>query len=136
MYHIQAIQNSPLQVYVSALIFSPDRSLIRSYFKEEEPKWISIKPAIGDQWSACLQTLKGQSSYVISVAFSHDSARLASATGEGTVKIWDASSGTCLQTLNIGKGLNSISFDITDSYLHTNIGTIDINAPLGSIPLP
>ena len=99
MYHIQAMQNSPLQVYVSALIFSPDRSLIRSYFKEEEPKWISIKPAIGDQWSACLQTLEGHSDYVWSVAFSHDSARLASASSDETVKIWDASSGECLQTL-------------------------------------
>ncbi|OCK89247.1 HET-domain-containing protein [Cenococcum geophilum 1.58] len=81
MYHIQAIQNSPLQAYASALIFSPDRSLIRSYFKGEEPKWISIKPAIGDQWSACLQTLEGHSDWVWSVAFSHDSARLASASG-------------------------------------------------------
>ncbi|KAF2189151.1 WD40 repeat-like protein, partial [Zopfia rhizophila CBS 207.26] len=99
MYHVQAIHNSPLQVYASALIFSPDRSLIRSYFKEEEPKWISIKPAIGDQWSACLQTLKGHSDLVSSVAFSHDSARLASASHDKTVKIWDASSGECLQTL-------------------------------------
>ena len=99
MYHIQAIQNSPLQVYVSALIFSPDRSLIRSYFKEEEPKWIPIKPAIGDQWSECLQTLKGHSRGVRSVAFSHDSARLASASYDRTVKIWDASSGECLPTL-------------------------------------
>jgi WD40 repeat protein len=36
---------------------------------------------------------------VSSVAFSHDSARLASASDDRTVKIWDASSGACLQTL-------------------------------------
>ena len=111
MYHIQAIQKSPLQVYVSALIFSPDRSLIRGYFREEEPKWISIKPAIGDQWSACLQTLEGHSGSVNSVAFSHDSARLASASGDRTVKVWDASSGMWFQTL---KGhsdwVNSVAF--------------------------
>jgi WD40 repeat protein len=35
----------------------------------------------------------------MSVAFSHDSARLASGSRDSTVKIWDASSGECLQTL-------------------------------------
>ncbi|KAL5375855.1 hypothetical protein DPSP01_010851, partial [Paraphaeosphaeria sporulosa] len=48
---------------------------------------------------ACLQTLEGHSNWVSSVAFSHDSARLASASDDNTVKIWDASSGACLQTL-------------------------------------
>jgi WD40 repeat protein len=33
------------------------------------------------------------------VAFSHDSTQLASASYDKTVKIWDASSGACLQTL-------------------------------------
>jgi WD40 repeat protein len=36
---------------------------------------------------------------VNAVAFSHDAARLASASNDDTVKIWDASSGACLQTL-------------------------------------
>jgi WD40 repeat protein len=36
---------------------------------------------------------------VYSVAFSHDSAQLASASYDDTVKIWDASSGEYLQTL-------------------------------------
>ena len=99
MYYKQPIENSPLQVYTSALLFSPARSLIRGLFKQEEPKWIAIKRATGDKWSACLQTLEGHSSYVFSVAFSHDSARLASASYDNTVKIWDASSGACLQTL-------------------------------------
>src|SRR5204862_76799 len=73
--------------------------LIRSHFKREEPKWITIKPAIEDEWSACLQTLEGHSDPVRSVAFSPDSARLASASSDRTVKIWDAGSGECLQTL-------------------------------------
>jgi WD40 repeat protein len=93
------IENNPLQAYASALLFSPVRSLIRGHFKREEPKWITIKPAIGDEWSACLQTLEGHSSRVDSVAFSPDSARLASASYDSTVKIWNASSGKCLQTL-------------------------------------
>jgi WD40 repeat protein len=46
-----------------------------------------------------VQTLEGHSGFVYSVAFSHDSTRLASASDDNTVKIWDASSGVCLQTL-------------------------------------
>ena len=45
-----------------------------------------------------------------------------------TVKIWDPSSGKCLQTLDIGKALYNISFDTTGSYLYTKIGAIAINA--------
>jgi len=71
MYHKQAIEISPFQAYASALIFSPTGSLIRHHFKKEEPKWITIKPTIGDKWSACLQTLEGHSDRVSSVAFSH-----------------------------------------------------------------
>jgi WD40 repeat protein len=99
MYHKQGIEISPLQVYISALVFSPSNSLVRRHFKEEEPKWIAIKPSTGEGWSACLQTLEGHSGWVRSVAFSPDSTRLASGSDDRTVKIWDASSGACLETL-------------------------------------
>jgi WD40 repeat protein len=99
MYHKGAIESYPLQTYASALLFSPTGSLIRQLFQHEEPEAISIRPALSDEWSACLQTLEGHSDWVISVAFSHDSTRLASASHDRTVRIWDASSGACLQTL-------------------------------------
>jgi WD40 repeat protein len=63
---------------------------------------------IWDAYSgACLQTLKDYSYWVILVAFSHDSARLASALNDNTIKIWDAYSGACLQTLEGYNGLVS-----------------------------
>ncbi|KAF2260348.1 vegetative incompatibility protein HET-E-1 [Lojkania enalia] len=113
-----AIENSPLQAYASALLFSPTRSLIRGLFRHEEPRWIIVLPAMRDEWSACLSTLEdhsgsiwdassgeclstleGHNDLVNSVAFSHDSTRLASGSDDETVKIWDARSGECLSTL-------------------------------------
>ena len=46
MYHKGAIECSPLQAYVSALLFSPAASLVRRLFQREEPDWITIKPAM------------------------------------------------------------------------------------------
>ncbi|KAF1828578.1 hypothetical protein BDW02DRAFT_511995, partial [Decorospora gaudefroyi] len=64
--------------------------------------------------------------------FSHDSTRLASASGDRTVKIWDASSGACLQTLDVGKTLFNLSFDTASSCLLTEIGSIDVSTSIGS----
>jgi WD40 repeat protein len=130
MSHKLAIEKTPLQAYWSALLFSPARSLIRGLFRHEEPKWIAILPVMRDEWSACLQTLEGHSSSVNSVAFSHDSTRLASASYDNTVRIWNAGNGACLQTLEVKRILKDISFDTTGLYLHTEIGAIAINAPL------
>ena len=126
MYHRGAIESYPLQTYASALLFSPSSSLIRKLFQHEEPKGIIIWPAMSYGRSACLQTLKGHSNSVTSVAFSHDLAQLASVSWNSTVKIWDASSGACLKTLHIGKILYNLSFDPTGSRLYTDIGTIVI----------
>jgi hypothetical protein len=50
-------------------------------------------------WNATLQTLEGHSDRVNSVALSHDSKLLASASSDKTVQIWDAATGTQQHTL-------------------------------------
>ena len=46
-----------------------------------------------------LQTLKGHSDYVHSVAYSPDGSRIISGSDDNTIKIWDVNIGTCLKTL-------------------------------------
>jgi WD40 repeat protein len=113
MYYKEAAEKYPLQVYASALLFSPADSLIRRLFQHEEPREVAIKPDMSNGWSACLQTLEGHIHPVRSVAFSHDSARLASASDDSTVKVWDAHSGACLQTLERQNGSDLLSILVT-----------------------
>ena len=78
-------------------------------------------------WNAVLQTLEGHSDPVNSVAFSHDSKLLASASSDNTVKVWDAATGLLQQTVKVNGYVSSLSFDNTDSCLITNIGRIKVN---------
>lgn len=67
-----AVEEAPLQAYSSALIFSPEKSTVRQTFKQE---------------------------IFASVAFSPDRQQLASSSDDGALRLWDAGTGDCLQTL-------------------------------------
>ncbi|KFY92530.1 hypothetical protein V498_04889 [Pseudogymnoascus sp. VKM F-4517 (FW-2822)] len=73
------------------------------------------------------QTLEGHSDAVNSVAFSHNSKLLASASADNTVKVWDVATGTLQQTLEVNNYISTVSFDITNSILITNIGCLKVN---------
>jgi len=104
-------ENHPLQVYSSALVFSPVRSITRGLFKQEEQRWITSGPAVEDDWNACTQTLEGHSGWVGSVAFSPDSKLVASGSSDETVKLWDPATGACTQTLEGHSGnVNLVTF--------------------------
>jgi WD40 repeat protein len=135
MYHKGAIEGYPLQTYASALLFSPTGNLIRQLFHREEPEEFCVRPALGDGWGACLQTLEGHSGYVRSVAFSHDSTRLASASDDSTVKLWDASSGACLQTLK-GHSSGNSSADLVSilASLHSDRNVTGSQQPVCQEP--
>jgi hypothetical protein len=93
LFHKRPIEIAPLQTYASALVFSPERSLVRELFKKEEPDWIISRPRMEADWNACLQTLEGHGGTVRSVAFSVNGQRLASGSDDKTVKVWDTATG-------------------------------------------
>jgi WD40 repeat protein len=105
------IEQAPLQTYISALIFAPAKSIVRNQFKNYIPKWIRRSPELDDGWSALLQTLEGHLDIVNSIVFSSDGKQLASASGDRTVKLWDAASGKLLQMLEgHSESVNSVAF--------------------------
>ena len=78
-------------------------------------------------WNTILQTLEGHTSVVNSVAFSHDSKLLASASWDHTVRVWDAAIGSCHQTVLVNTSISSLSFNSTNTSLVTNIGLIKVD---------
>ncbi|KAN0087267.1 Quinonprotein alcohol dehydrogenase-like superfamily [Elaphomyces granulatus] len=91
--HSSIIEEAPLQVYCSAIVFSPRTSITRRLYSDYVPKWILHKPTIFEDWSPYLQTLY-HSSFVTVVAFSLDGRLLASVSLDNKIRLWDTATGT------------------------------------------
>ncbi|KAH7401121.1 beta transducin-like protein HET-E2C*4 [Phaeosphaeria sp. MPI-PUGE-AT-0046c] len=107
MYHLPLVQVFPLQLYASALIFSPSTSIVRHCFHHEKSEWYSISPFLDAHWSACLATLEYQGS---TIAISQSLSLLAIAERDyGKVRLLDMNSYANLGTLR-HPYVNAIAF--------------------------
>lgn len=73
-------------------------------------------------------TLSGHTSTIFTVVFSQDGSRLASASVDGTAKVWDAQSGEELLTLSDKIAFDGVAFSPDGSLLATSRhdGTVQI----------
>ena len=94
-----AIEQAPLQIYNSALIFSPSQNGLRVDFENQLAPWINTIFPIPKNWSPLLRTLEGHFGRVNSIAYSPERQKLVSGSDDGTVRIWTAATGSLLQQL-------------------------------------
>ena len=73
-------------------------------------------------------TLQGHSRGVTSVSFSPDGTKVASGSYDNTVKLWDVTSGECLQTL---EGHSSIVFSVSFSPDGTKVASFSESKAVG-----
>jgi WD40 repeat protein len=106
------ISQSTPHIYVSALPFAPERSVISKQFSGQFPQTLRVCTGRTSHWQATQLVVQGHTSWVYSVAFSPDGKRIVSGSGDNTVRVWDAETGEAVHTPLQGhtRGVSSVAF--------------------------
>ncbi|KAK6720963.1 hypothetical protein SNK05_004057 [Fusarium graminearum] len=113
-----AIEVDPLQIYTSALVFSPVNSIVRKRFLTQGPSWLTRNPVTEEEWGSYVHALEGHSSRATTLSFSPNDFLIASGYDDGTIKIWNSTTGVCLEEHWIeDSSVESIVFTEGQEYL-------------------
>ncbi|KAF8735858.1 hypothetical protein AX14_001364 [Amanita brunnescens Koide BX004] len=109
-YFASTIMEHPLLLYTTALPFTPtNTSIFKKFYHNHLPKVVC---GAEKTWPALLMKLEGHKGAVTSVACSPDGSKIVSGSWDGTIRIWDASTGIeMLPPLRGHDGpINSVAF--------------------------
>ena len=96
----RSIEEHPLLIYLSALPFTPVRTLLYKTFASNDlPR---IVGGYYKTWPPLLQIFSGYEGNVTSVAFIPNGTQIISAHRDGKIRIWDATSGAQILTPLVG----------------------------------
>jgi WD40 repeat protein len=86
--HYHTMTHWPLQIYSSAIFFSPDSSIVRRENLDKVPKYLRQVSPVEDRWPSVIQTLETEGGRT--AAFSPDGKWVATGDWEGKLTLWDS----------------------------------------------
>ncbi|THZ11416.1 hypothetical protein D6C91_09319, partial [Aureobasidium pullulans] len=122
--HGGTIAAYPLQIYSSALIFSPQNSLVRREFSLETPDWLTrYHPARGD-WDLYFSEFDG----LFPTAFSSNGILLAFTSLAGRsgrdLQVWNVDHGTLVYSMPVSARLTSVAFNPTATHVAFSVRNV------------
>ncbi|KAK6346034.1 hypothetical protein TWF730_010368 [Orbilia blumenaviensis] len=93
-HNYETIDELPLQIYYSALLFSPKKCWIRQRFYPKHLDWVRKGPTVANDWSHLLQSIQSDRLFPTAI-FSPNGERILIQVREG-LKTWDLKSGTVI----------------------------------------
>jgi WD40 repeat protein len=86
--HYHTMSHWPLQIYSSAVFFSPDSSIVKRENLDKVPKYLRQVSPVEDRWPSVIQTLETEAS--MTAAFSPDGKWIATGDRGGELALWDS----------------------------------------------
>ncbi|OTB04743.1 hypothetical protein M426DRAFT_261726 [Hypoxylon sp. CI-4A] len=132
------VQQAPLQVYHSAILFSPTKSIVRSLFLKPLNEWVTRYPEVDESWGAELLVLGGHTERFIQVAISPDGKLIVSGSVDGTARLWEAATGVEIAKIDAGpeKWVTSVAFSTDGQTIALGLGNIrSQNDPSSSVAI-
>lgn len=127
--NMSIVEHAPLQLYSSALIFSPTVSIIRNNFWAHLPSWVDHVPAVENTWSAFLQALDHPDG-ITAIAFLNGRL-VTSGLFDPVVRVWNPSTGALLWKLEVDMRWRPVALSpentIASAYIDTSIRIRDIS---------
>ncbi|KZS95329.1 WD40 repeat-like protein, partial [Sistotremastrum niveocremeum HHB9708] len=85
-----AIAHSAPHVYISALPFSPRKSLVAKYYSEQYPRTLVVETGRQPAWTSLEKSISSGTEKIRGVALSRDGKKIASGTLGGTIQFWNS----------------------------------------------
>ncbi|RSL44392.1 hypothetical protein CEP54_014706 [Fusarium duplospermum] len=87
------IDEYPLQIYASGLVFAPAESIVKTTFRKCIPEWITQMPQVPKAWDATLRVIETSLDSKSAMSFLPDGRSLRIVSEDGMIQVWDTMTG-------------------------------------------